>query len=159
MRPLHRSRLFWSGAVGCLLIAGAWVSSGCREYSAWVNLPGGTDAVFMTQDAGAISFNHRRYHARSLSGSPFFSAHGTPRVPGDPGFRLRWLQVMWRRPFFVDHTPGVKIAPFFTMSRLVVPYWLIMLAWLAGWSGVLACWRKRQRRLVAGMGVEEGGQG
>ena len=146
MRPLHRSRMFRAGLGGCLLIAGLWVSSCYREYSAWVNLPGGTDAVFLTQEANAVSINHRRYHARSLGGSPFFSAHGAPRVPRDRDFRFRWLQVMWNRPFFIDHTQGVKSDPFFTMSRLVVPYWLLMLFYLLGWSTAAAWMRRRRRR-------------
>jgi len=159
MRPLHRSRMFWVGPVGCLLIAGMWVSSGYREYSAWMNLPGGHDAVFVIQESGAISFNHRWYPAMSLAGPPFLSTHGAPRTPRDRGFRFRWLEVMWRRPFYIDYAPGVTTPPAFVMSRVLVPHWMPILAWAAGWWCFFAAWRGRQRRLAGAVELEENARG
>jgi hypothetical protein len=128
MKPLRRSRMFWSGVVvlGCLL--GLWVDSMYRERA-------------MVLHRGVFFESHGFLHREG--GIEVFSQ----RTPGG-GTRESWHVAVVTSsevgdvPWFPAPHWETKESPTTIHRELGLPYWLIATLAAIGWAAML--WRRRR---------------
>jgi hypothetical protein len=158
MTPLHRSRSFWFGLAGVVLISAVWVHSVLWQSLLLFERRDGEQMVVLKSGSGACSFVHSRLGYPRTDGSlkGDFLSEATPanerawfgpvvvsRDETEEGFVASEGEpdLLWSSPSQID-------------TRIQVPYWLLLLAWCLLWS--LLLWR---RRLAAAMAMPEDRQG
>lgn len=133
--PLFRSRAFWFGVPTLLFLLWAWVDSTRNIIEIEKNSPWGSFAILHLDSAIEV--------CRAPVGSPFAFSDRVWRgryVTKDPVPRIWWPAVKAER----DHLGR----PF-----VLLPYWLLVLTYLAAWSWVIAIrrlhWLKAHRQAAA----------
>jgi hypothetical protein len=133
MTPLHRSRSFWFGLAGLVLLAGMWVSSMYQCWFCSAGLRSGFAAVLGHAPGGVCVFGfcYDGEIEPSLSFEP-------QSMPSD----ARWF-------------PSAEVEINTRKLYLVIPHWLLVAVMLSAWIALL--WRRRlwQRKLAAGAMARE----
>ncbi|RYD19935.1 MAG: hypothetical protein EOP88_17030 [Verrucomicrobiaceae bacterium] len=146
----HRSRFFWFGFVGLMLLVVGWVSfpgSDLMLDYTTTGAPHGLRTGAIThsvgKDAGAVYFSRLEPDESPLGG--FYRPPGWNRV-SFPVAKDKWRFFPEEVCYYSDE-PGIR--------HLAVASWLIVTIYVLVWLGGLVLWQRRKGRLARGVGVLE----
>lgn len=142
-RPWHRSRLFWLGVLGLVLLIGAWGMSNFHGTQAtmagrhlvisekgrllWHHSPTNNPIRFLFTSEGADLF---------LSTSQW-AIDSSEVLPED----RRWLPL-----------PQIERMAALDQRFVILPYWLLTTSYLAIWLLSLTGWQRRKARRLKNLG-------
>jgi hypothetical protein len=139
MTPLHRSRSFWVGIVVLAGIVLMWVDSMHRECALTIHRGVFIESYMLVHREGAIELACQQAPP-ALRRAPW--QIGVYRDAVEP--YGEWFRgAGWK----VQQYPVTKY------RELVLPYWLIALAWLAGCY--VFAWRRQRRMLATTQAIPE----
>ncbi len=125
-RPFYRSRLFWLGLPGLVFLLWAWKGSvGWSKGLAWRH----NDFAAFTSTVGG----------QMIIGTD----NGTSR---DQGFKVWSLRTHHPQEALI--IPKIKREAAFAQIYIELPIALLVLLYLAAWSGFVCCWHRRKSRLL-----------
>ncbi|QJE99109.1 hypothetical protein [Luteolibacter luteus] len=133
MRSFRHSRLYPLGLAGLAVLTGMWLTSIGRTTS--VTLDGNDAWIYATNSNGALYFE-AVYQPPPHAIGPWNFDFGHARDPAPE------LPV----PEFSYEKPGAESDQHAVM--ILLPYWLLMIAWILVWVVVLTWWMRRKRGLA-----------
>jgi hypothetical protein len=153
MQALHRSRGFWFGFAGLVMLCGMWVHSSRWKMVGELRQKDHSAIGMMSHSRGRVGFattwnrDIDMTRAWELDGSCHELEPGQ-KLSMVPGPLLAWEAS--------EPTPPAPDDPFFAGGsggyyfRGRLPHWLLLLLYLLAWAAVHGCmWRRRKRAMPA----------
>lgn len=132
----HRSRAFWLGLAGLMMLTGVWLGSADRQrgLSFMTADPARDRALAITAGNGILDLRFCIFPAGSLGG-PEVKTHSSRKVG------MKWWPEKWIA--WDDGAPSLV-----RIWSLHLPIWFFIPAWSAGWA-LWMVWRNRREAYFA----------
>ncbi|RYD19147.1 MAG: hypothetical protein EOP88_20075 [Verrucomicrobiaceae bacterium] len=129
----YRSRLFWFGLAGLVMLVGAGVSFEGKVSAAGWSGRDRSFGVWVDPDSVSVSYLDLRHPTRAGS------------TGGRAGFQTFTTEVDSTPTFWV---PAVRLDRDGATTQLHVGIWFILLLYSAVWFGSMVWWLRRKHRLI-----------
>lgn len=136
--PWYRSRLFWSGLTGWVMLVGSWAFYSRDVFS--VGWTTGDTLYSLSKRSSALVVSKAEYRSSMRSVWP-------------PGFRI----TSYRLPPVTLAANGIppfrmeKVTSGGVVHNLHIAIWFIAVTYTAAWLGALSLWQRRRHRIIKRM--------
>lgn len=138
----YRSRAFWAGLTGLVMLVGSFVFYARTLVS--LNWSSAVDHYSISKGPDLMAVSHADLRHPDLQGGP----------PPKTGF-------LWHAYKFSEDVPVGRLVPPFKITdqphgkSIFIAQWMVVVIYLLAWAGFMVWWLRRKRRLMAESGLFE----